>query len=55
MRTRQIAGPLVFGWVIVLSGVGYSLNDGTPSIPWAVAGLAVGCLCVFGLQRSRGW
>ncbi|MFE1477587.1 hypothetical protein ACFW6N_27535 [Streptomyces cyaneofuscatus] len=39
-------------WLIFCS-IGYHLNGGTPSIPWALAGLACGALTVLVFIRAQ--
>ncbi|MEE4546864.1 hypothetical protein V2S66_33475 [Streptomyces sp. V4-01] len=54
MKTRQFGFWLWFGCVLVASIVGYSLNDGSPSIPWAVGGAVVGAAAVALVRLRRG-
>ena len=54
MRTRQFGLVLWFGCVLVASIVGYGLNDGSPSIPWAVGGAVVGAAAATVVRLRRG-
>ncbi|MFB6655153.1 hypothetical protein ACFCZ4_18035 [Streptomyces microflavus] len=54
MRTRQFGGILAFGVFLTACAIGYSLNDNTPSIPWAVSGAVAGALLVLVTWRIRG-
>lgn len=54
MRTRQFGFLLWFGCVLVASIVGYSLNGGNPSIPWAVGGAVVGAAAATLVRLRRG-
>ncbi|MFF7014477.1 MULTISPECIES: hypothetical protein [Streptomyces] len=38
---------------LVFCAIGYHLNGGTPSIPWALAGLACGGLTVLVIIRAQ--
>ncbi|MFJ9432888.1 hypothetical protein ACIRQY_24990 [Streptomyces sp. NPDC101490] len=52
---RQYALVYGLGVFFIFSLVGYKLNGGTPSVPWAVAGgLAGAALAVLVRRRVRG-
>ncbi|MBT2376319.1 hypothetical protein J7E90_02800 [Streptomyces sp. ISL-111] len=38
---------------LIFSTIGYHLNDGRPSVPWALAGLACGALTVLMIIRAQ--
>jgi uncharacterized membrane protein len=54
MRTRQFAGVLIFAVFLAACVIGYNLNDGTPSIAWAVSGVLVGVLLSLLIWKVRG-
>ncbi|MET8479248.1 hypothetical protein OH797_38730 (plasmid) [Streptomyces anulatus] len=54
MRTRQFGGLLALAVFLMACAIGYGLNDGTPSIPWAVSGAVAGALVVLLTWRVRG-
>ncbi|MFJ5774558.1 hypothetical protein [Streptomyces sp. NPDC093094] len=54
MRTRQFGGMLILAVFFTACAIGYSLNDGTPSVPWGIAGAAVGLLLTFLIRRTGG-
>ncbi|MFE8937921.1 hypothetical protein ACWDNT_12440 [Streptomyces sp. NPDC000963] len=54
MNHRQLA--LVYGFALFLlcCAIGYNLNDGHPSIPWALAGAAAGTVLAVAVRKRTG-
>ncbi|ELP63466.1 hypothetical protein ACKI1I_18765 [Streptomyces turgidiscabies] len=54
MRTRQFGGILALAVFLAACAIGYTLNDGTPSIAWGVSGAVAGILLALLIRRIRG-
>ncbi|MFE2290377.1 hypothetical protein [Streptomyces sp. NPDC059452] len=53
MPGRRFWPLIVLIETLVFCTIGYHLNDGSPSIPWALAGLASGLLTVLMISRFQ--
>ncbi|MGW1467848.1 hypothetical protein ACWCPT_26295 [Streptomyces sp. NPDC002308] len=54
MRTRQFGGLLALAVFLAACAIGYAVNDGTPSVAWAVCGAVAGLLVALLTRRVRG-
>ena len=53
MPGRRFWPLIVLIETLIFCAIGYSLNDGSPSIPWALTGLACGLLTVLVISRLQ--
>ncbi len=54
LRTRQFGFILAFAVTLLAAFIGYRLNGGHPSVPWALSGAVVGTATAVAIRLIRG-